>query len=140
MALCPTLLGRFRKALGEDGVDVLLARTMEVAVTLKLIAKKELTRVIVHSAVQEKTVAHPIDSKLLETARSKVVVATKAEGTELKKTGAKEGQLLGYKAGRYAHARQFKRMRKVIKCQRTIVERLQCQIGLAMTIKGNLIV
>jgi hypothetical protein len=29
--------------------------------------------------------------------------------------------LLGYKAGRYAHARQFKRMRKVIKRQRTIV-------------------
>lgn len=36
----PTQLGRFRKALGEEGVEELLARTMEVAVTLKLIAKK----------------------------------------------------------------------------------------------------
>ena len=44
-----------------------------MAVTLKLIAKKELTRVIVDSTVQEKAVAHPTDSKLLETARSKVV-------------------------------------------------------------------
>jgi hypothetical protein len=50
-------------------VEELLARTMEVAVTLKLIAKKELTRVIVDSTVQEKAVAHPTDSKLLETAR-----------------------------------------------------------------------
>jgi IS5 family transposase len=39
----------------------------------------------------------------------------------VKQTYAKEGQLLGYQAGRYAHARQFRRMRKVIKRQRTIV-------------------
>ncbi len=43
----PTQLGRFRKALGKEGVEELLACTMVVAVTLKLIAKKELTRVIV---------------------------------------------------------------------------------------------
>ena len=129
----PTQLGRFRKALGEEGVEELLARTMEVAVTLKLIAKKELTRVIVDSTVQEKAVAHPTDSKLLETARSKVVEAAKAEGIELKQTYAKEGQLLGYKAGRYAHARQFKRMRKMIKRQRTIVGRLQREVARKMT-------
>lgn len=130
----PTQLGRFRKALGEEGVEELLARTMEVAVTLKLIAKKELTRVIVDSTVQEKAVAHPTDSKLLETARSKVVEAAKANGIELKQTYAKEGQLLGYKAGRYAHARQFKRMHKVIKRQRTIVARLQREVGRKMRI------
>jgi IS5 family transposase len=56
-------------------VEDLLARTMEVAVTLKLIAKKELTRVIVDSTMQEKAIAHLTDSKLLETARSKVVEA-----------------------------------------------------------------
>ena len=65
--------------------------------------------------------AHPTDSKLLEKARAKVVEAAKANGIERKQTYAKEGLLLGYKAGRYAHARQFKRMRKVIKRQRTIV-------------------
>ena len=129
----PTQLGRFRKALGEEGVEELLARTMEVAVTLKLIAKKELTRVIVDSTVQEKAVAHPTDSKLLETARSKVVEAAKANGIELKQTYAKEGQLLGYKAGRYAHARQFKRMRKAIKRQATIVGRLHREIARKMT-------
>jgi IS5 family transposase len=52
----PTQLGWFRKALGEEGVEELLARTMEVAVTLKLIAKKELTRLIVDSTVQEKAI------------------------------------------------------------------------------------
>jgi IS5 family transposase len=135
----PTQLGRFgktpsqRKALGEQGVEELLARTMEVAVTLKLIAKKELTRVIVDSTVQEKAVTHPTDSKLLETARSKVVEVAKAEGIELKQTYAKEGQLLGYKAGRYAHARQFRRMRKVIKRQGTIVGSLHREITRKMS-------
>ena len=130
----PTQLGRFRKLLGEEGVEELLARTMEVAVTLKLIARKELTRVIVDSTVQEKAIAHPTDSKLLETARSKVVEAAKAAGIELTQTYAKEGQLLGYKAGRYAHARQFKRMRKTIKRQRTIVGRLQREVGRKMSL------
>jgi IS5 family transposase len=74
----PTQLGRLRKALGEEGVEELLARTMEVDVTLKLIAKRELTRVIVDSTVQEKAVSHPTDSKLLEAARSKVVNPPKA--------------------------------------------------------------
>jgi len=57
----------------------------------------------------------------------------KANGIELKQTYAKEGQLLGCKAGRYAHARQFKRMRKVIKRQRTIVGRLQREVGRKMS-------
>ena len=129
----PTLLVKFRKLLGEEGVEELLARTIEVAVTLKLIAKNELSQIIVDSTVQEKAIAHPTDSRLLETARSKLVEAAKAEGLELKQTYAKEGQLLGYKAGRYAHARQFKRMRKVIKRQSTIVGRLQREISRKMS-------
>ena len=76
----PTLLVKFRKLLGEEGVEELLARTIEVAVTLKLIAKKELSRIIVDSTVQEKAIAHPTDSKLLETARVKLVEVAKAEG------------------------------------------------------------
>ena len=133
----PTLLVKFRKLLGEEGVEELLARTIEVAVTLKLIAKKELSRIIVDSTVQEKAIAHPTDSKLLETARVKLVEVAKAEGIELKQTYAKEGQLLGYKAGRYAHARQFKRMRKAIKRQRTIVGRLQREIERKATAIGQ---
>lgn len=58
---------------------------------------------IVGSTVQEKALADPTDSKLLEPARFKVLVAAKANCIELNQTDAKEGHLLGYKAGRYAH-------------------------------------
>jgi IS5 family transposase len=77
--------------MGEEGVEEMLARTMELAITLMLIAMKELTCVIVDCKVQEKGVAHPADSMLLETARSKVVETTKVHGIELKQSYAKEG-------------------------------------------------
>ena len=123
-----TTLVKFRRLLGEEGVEELLAQTITLAVSLKLIPAAALATVVVDSTVQEKAVAHPTDSKLLETARSKLVAAAQGAGIELKQTFAKEGRLLGFKAGRYAHARQFKRMRRVIKRQRTVVGRLVREI------------
>lgn len=89
-----------------------------------LIAKSELSRVIVDSTVQQKAIAHPTDSRLLEVARDKLVEAAKGAGMTLKQTFVKEGQHLSRKAGRYAHARQFRRMRKAIGRQRTVLGRL----------------
>jgi transposase, IS5 family len=123
-----TTLVKFRQLLGEEGVEELLAQTINVALEIKLIKPQELTRVIVDSTVQHKAIAHPTDSRLLETARVKLVEAAKGAGIDLKQTFAKEGKELGRKAGRYAHARQFKRMRRAIKRQRTIVGRLQREI------------
>jgi IS5 family transposase len=123
-----TTLVKFRQLLGEEGVEELLAQTLNVAVDLKLIKPQELTRVIVDSTVQHKSIAHPTDSRLLEPARTKLVEAAKGAGIDLKQTFAKEGKELNRKAGRYAHARQFKRMKRAIKRQRTIVTRLQREI------------
>jgi IS5 family transposase len=123
-----TTLIKFRQLLGDEGVEELLAQTVNTAVELKLIKPQELTRVIVDSTVQHKAIAHPTDSKLLETARVKLVEAAKDAGIELKQTYAKEGKTLGHKAGRYAHAKQFRRMRRTINRQRTVVGRLQRDI------------
>ena len=56
--------------LGEEGVEELLAQTIHVAVDLKLIKTQELTRVIVDSTMQHNAIAHPTDSRSLETART----------------------------------------------------------------------
>ena len=53
------LIGKFRKLIGEEGVEELLAKTISVAVNLKLISKKSLETVVVDSTVQPKAVAHP---------------------------------------------------------------------------------
>ena len=78
--------------------------------------------------MQHKAIAHPTDSKLLETARGKLVQAAKDAGIALKQTFVKEGKALSHKAARYAHARQFKRMRRSIKRQSTIAARLVREI------------
>lgn len=116
-----TQLGRFRTAIGEAGVEELFKATIDTAVTTKAVKPAEFERVIVDSTVQEKAIAHPVDSRLLEIARHKVVQAAKAVGIEFRQTFVKEGKALRRKAGGYAHAKQFRRLRKTVKRQRTIL-------------------
>jgi IS5 family transposase len=123
-----TTLVKFRQRLGEEGVEALLAQTIEVAVQLKLVRAQDLERVVADTTVQLKAIAHPTDSRLLEVARAKLVDAAKDAGIALKQAFAKEGRALARQAGRYAHARQFRRMRRVIRRQGTIVGRLMREI------------
>jgi transposase, IS5 family len=116
-----TQIGRFRRLLGEDGIEQLLKATIDCAVDIKAVKPAELECVIVDSTVQSKAIAHPVDSRLLEIARHKVVAAAKRAGIALKQTYAQEGKTLRRKAGGYAHAKQFKRLRKTVKRQRTIL-------------------
>lgn len=116
-----TQVGRFRKAIGEAGVERLLKATIDTAVEVKAIRPKEFERVIVDTTVQEKAIAHPVDSRLLEIARAKLVQGAKRVGIELKQSFVKEGKALRRRAGGYAHAKQFKRLRRAVKRQRTIL-------------------
>jgi IS5 family transposase len=116
-----TQIGRFRRDLGEDGMELLLKATIDTALAIKAVKPKDLERVIVDTTVQEKAIAHPVDSRLIEIARHKVVSAAKRAGIQLKQTFAKEGKELRRRAGGYAHAKQFRRLKKVLKRQRTIL-------------------
>ena len=124
----PGQIGRFRKAIGEAGVEVLLKATIDTAVHTGAIKPVEFERVIVDSTVQEKAIAFPTDSRLLEVARHKLVKAAKTVGIELKQTFVKEGKILRRKAGGYAHARQYRRLKKTVRRQRTIVAKLMREI------------
>jgi IS5 family transposase len=116
-----TQIGRFRRVLGEAGVEQLLKSTIEASVSMGVVKKSEFERIIVDTTVQEKAIAHPTDSRLLEIARHKVASSAKRCGIALKQTFAKEGKELRRKAGGYAHAKQFRRLRRTIKRQRTIL-------------------
>lgn len=124
-----TQIGRFRTAIGEAGVEELLKATIDTAVQTKAIRPAEFERVIVDTTVQEKAIAHPVDSRLLEIARAKIVQAAQRVGIALKQTFVKEGKELRRKAGGYAHAKQFKRLQRTVKRQRTILGIVLREIG-----------
>ena len=119
-----TLISKYRRLIGEDGVKELLAHTIAAGLSMKLVSEKQMQTVVVDTTVQEKAIVHPTDSPLMEVAWANLVDICKADGLKLKQAFAKEGQQLSRRAGRYAHAKQFKRMRKAIKRQRIILNKL----------------
>lgn len=116
-----TQIGRFRRVLGEAGVEQLLKSTIEAAVAMKAVSRREFERVIVDSTVQHKAIAHPTDSRLLEVAREKIARLAKRAGIALKLTHQREGKALRRRAAGYAHAKQFTRLKRVLRRQRTIL-------------------
>ncbi len=125
----PSSLTRWRQRLGEAGMEELLAQTIAAARSMKAIDARELSRVIVDTTVQEKAIAHPTDSRLLEVARKKLVLLSRRNGLKLRQTYEREAPGLARKAGRHAHVRQFKRMRRVLRRQRTLLGRVIRDIG-----------
>ena len=99
----------------------MLKFTIQTAVEIKAIKPADLERVIVDSTVQEKAIAHPVDSRLLEIASYKVVKTAKAVEIALKQMFAAEGKVWATGPTRLqGHAKQFERLKKVVKRQRTI--------------------
>ena len=86
-----TQMGRFRTAIGEAGVEELLKATIDTAAPSKAMCPVEFERIMVDTTVQEKAIAHPVDSRLLEIARAKVVQVAKRVGIS-RKRGAGRGK------------------------------------------------
>ncbi len=61
----PSSLTRWRQRIGKEGMEWLLAQTICAAASAKVIKRQSLDKVIVDSTVQEKAIAYPTDSKLL---------------------------------------------------------------------------
>jgi transposase, IS5 family len=125
----PSSLVRWRQRLGEAGMEELLAQTIAAARTMKAITPRDLEWVIVDSTVQGKAVAYPTDSRLLEVGRKKLVMLAKRHDIALRQSYEREGPKLSRRAGSYAHAKQFKRMKRVLRRQRTLLGRVIRDIG-----------
>jgi IS5 family transposase len=63
----------------------------------------------------EKNIAHPTDARLYDKARRQLVALADDAGVTLRQNYNRLAPRLALQTGRYAHARQFKRMRKALK-------------------------
>ena len=111
----PSSLVRWRKRIGEEGVEWLLSKTIEAGRASGMVSDKSLKCVAVDTTVMEKNIAHPTDARLYERARALLVGLAKEAGIELRQSYARLAPRLAAQVGRYAHARQFKRMRKALR-------------------------
>ena len=129
-------LTRWRKRIGTEGIEKILAETIIVALRTETVTSKDLQTVIADTTVMEKNITFPTDSKLLNRAREQLTVLAAKNGVKLRQTYKRTGQRAAHNAGRYAHAKQFKRMRKEIKKLKNYLGRVTRDIE--RKIKGSL--
>lgn len=111
----PSSMTRWRNRIGEEGVEWLLTETIRAGQRAGVVKGNDLKRVTVDTTVMEKNIAHPTDARLYETARRKLVELAREAGLSLRQNYNRLGPRLAGQVGRYAHARQFKRMRKALR-------------------------
>jgi IS5 family transposase len=120
----PSSLVRWRRRIGEAGVEWLLTQTIEAAKASGAMKRESLSTIVLDTTVQPKAIAHPTDSRLLNRAREQLVEAAQDCGITLRQSYVRVGKAAEHQAGRYAHARQYKRMRREIRRLRTWLGRV----------------
>ena len=111
----PSSMTRWRQRIGEEGVEWMLTQTIEAGKRAGMVKGNDLKRVTVDTTVMEKNIAHPTDAQLYEKARRKLVGLAREAGIGLRQNYNRLAPRLAGQVGRYAHARQFKRMRKALR-------------------------
>ena len=125
-------LTRWRKRIGEEGVETLLMVSIKAARKIGMMKVSSVDRVIVDTTVMPKAIAHPTDSRLLEKSRQHLVKLAQDHGIALRQNYNREAPRLATQVGRYAHAKQYRRMKKTLRTLRTRVGRVHREIGRKM--------
>jgi len=109
---------RWRKRIGPDEMDLVLAETIAVAVKTGAVNERQLSRITVDTTVQTKAVAHPTDSHLLLRAAEWLVRLAKRHGVKLRQSFARlmvqarrEAARLMHTGGQRQGLRWLKKMR-----------------------------
>lgn len=128
-------LTRWRNRMGEEKLKALLQESLAVATKTGALNPSALAQVIVDTTVQPKNVTFPTDAKLVNRAREKLVRLAKHEGVALRQSYVRVGKLALIAHQRYAHAKQFKRARRMLKKLKTYLGRVMRDIN--RKIDGN---
>ncbi|MCG8341200.1 MAG: IS5 family transposase [Cytophagales bacterium] len=112
---------RWRQRLKASGMEKILQATITQAVQIGVAKQRDFKKVIVDTTVMEKHIAYPTDSKLLNRARQKLVTLAKRYGLQLRQNYNRVSSALVRKISGYAHAKQYKRMKRGVRQLKTYV-------------------
>ena len=121
-------LTRWRQRLGADQLAALIQESLSVAHKTGALATKDLERVAVDTTVQPKNVAFPTDARLLHKAIVMLGRLARKHGVRLRQSYVRVAKRAALMAGRYAHAKQFKRHNRELRFLRTRLGRLSRDI------------
>jgi len=116
-------LSHWRKRLGTK-LELLLAESLRVAHEAGALRTGDLKRVTVDSTVQPKAITFPTDAKLVHAAIKGINRLARQYGVRLRQSYLRIAKRAAMMAGRYAHAKQFKRHRRQLNMLRTRLGRL----------------
>jgi IS5 family transposase len=116
-------LSHWRQRLG-DKLELLLAESLRVAHASGALRTKDLARVTVDTTVQPKNITFPTDAKLLHAAIRGLNRLAKKHGVRVRQSYGRIAKRAAMMAGRYAHAKQFKRHHRQLRLLRTRLGRL----------------
>jgi transposase, IS5 family len=116
-------LSHWRKRLG-DKLELLLAESLRVAHEAGALRSQDLKRVTVDTTVQPKAISFPTDAKLLHAAIKGLNRLARKHGVKLRQSYLRIAKTAAMMAGRYAHAKQFKRHQRQLRILRSRLGRI----------------
>src|SRR6201981_1631977 len=116
-------LSHWRKRLG-DKLELLLGESLRVAHEAGALRTRDIKRGTADTTVQPKNVTFPTDAKLLHAAVKVIVRLAKKHGVRLRQSYLRVAKHAAMMAGRYAHAKQFKRHHGQLRLLRTRLGRI----------------
>jgi transposase, IS5 family len=127
-------LSHWRKRF-QSKLDLILAESLRVAHALGALRTKDMARVTVDTTVQPKAVTFPTDAKLNHAAIKGLNRLARKLRVKLRQSYERVAKRAAMMAGRYAHAKQFRRHKRALRFLRTRLGRLIRDIG--RKIKGK---
>lgn len=115
---------RWRKRIGSDQLELVLAETIAVAVQTKAVSQRQLERITVDTTVQTKAVAHPTDSHLMVRAIEWLNRLAKRHGVKLRQSFLRLATYAKREVGRLLNTRGHKQGMGWIRKMRTWLGRL----------------
>jgi IS5 family transposase len=132
----PSQMTRWRKRIGEDGMEKLLQLTIEAGKKTKTITEKSFEKVIVDTTVQPKAIQHPTDARLYRKIHATMLRIAEVEGLNLRQSYRKLMEWGFRKHGGHMKAKQYKRARKVLRKLKTIAGRVMRDVERKLSDEG----
>jgi IS5 family transposase len=122
--MSPTALGKWRKRMGPENLEQLLAATVQSARRMNLLKALSFKKLNADTTVQEKAIRYPTDARLYFDMREKLIALARANGVALRQSYVFVAKRALLEVLRYSHARQMKRAGKRIKKLKTWLGRV----------------